>query len=145
MEGDPCKFALWLGRTPTSDNKIVLKVWFKFQIDTLSKVLFHYSCHLFLASYKCFICFQVYFFIQTLLTGSAYKHVSLLKTCPWSQIKWILPLGLCYKIKSIIHLRILEIDLMSGCFQVLNFQVLWLWLESFHCIKSFGKTCKHFK
>ncbi|XP_006810449.1 triple functional domain protein-like [Neolamprologus brichardi] len=26
VEGDPCKFALWLGRTPTSDNKIVLKV-----------------------------------------------------------------------------------------------------------------------
>lgn len=26
MEGDPCKFALWVGRTPTSDNKIVLKV-----------------------------------------------------------------------------------------------------------------------
>uniref|UniRef100_A0A672Q121 non-specific serine/threonine protein kinase n=1 Tax=Sinocyclocheilus grahami TaxID=75366 RepID=A0A672Q121_SINGR len=25
VEGDPCKFALWLGRTPTSDNKIVLK------------------------------------------------------------------------------------------------------------------------
>lgn len=31
VEGDPCKFALWVGRTPTSDNKIVLKVsrcWF---------------------------------------------------------------------------------------------------------------------
>ncbi|KTG32446.1 hypothetical protein cypCar_00022407 [Cyprinus carpio] len=26
VEGDPCKFALWLGRTPTSDNKIVLKL-----------------------------------------------------------------------------------------------------------------------
>lgn len=26
VEGDPCKFALWVGRTPTSDNKIVLKV-----------------------------------------------------------------------------------------------------------------------
>ncbi|XP_065804551.1 triple functional domain protein isoform X7 [Labrus bergylta] len=25
VEGDPCKFALWMGRTPTSDNKIVLK------------------------------------------------------------------------------------------------------------------------
>ncbi|XP_041422127.1 triple functional domain protein isoform X2 [Xenopus laevis] len=25
VEGDPCKFALWIGRTPTSDNKIVLK------------------------------------------------------------------------------------------------------------------------
>uniref|UniRef100_A0A671P5A1 Triple functional domain protein n=1 Tax=Sinocyclocheilus anshuiensis TaxID=1608454 RepID=A0A671P5A1_9TELE len=25
VEGDPCKFALWVGRTPTSDNKIVLK------------------------------------------------------------------------------------------------------------------------
>ncbi|XP_053323318.1 triple functional domain protein isoform X2 [Spea bombifrons] len=25
VEGDPCKFALWLGRTPSSDNKIVLK------------------------------------------------------------------------------------------------------------------------
>lgn len=27
VEGDACKFALWVGRTPTSDNKIVLKVW----------------------------------------------------------------------------------------------------------------------
>jgi len=26
VEGDACKFALWVGRTPTSDNKIVLKV-----------------------------------------------------------------------------------------------------------------------
>lgn len=26
VEGDPCKFALWVGRTPASDNKIVLKV-----------------------------------------------------------------------------------------------------------------------
>ncbi|RMC15912.1 hypothetical protein DUI87_08117 [Hirundo rustica rustica] len=26
VEGDPCKFALWVGRTPTSDNKIVLKI-----------------------------------------------------------------------------------------------------------------------
>ncbi|XP_026012508.1 triple functional domain protein isoform X3 [Astatotilapia calliptera] len=26
VEGDPCKFALWVGRTPTSDNKIVLKL-----------------------------------------------------------------------------------------------------------------------
>ncbi|XP_054596375.2 triple functional domain protein isoform X2 [Nothobranchius furzeri] len=25
VEGDPCKYALWVGRTPTSDNKIVLK------------------------------------------------------------------------------------------------------------------------
>ncbi|XP_023816065.1 triple functional domain protein isoform X5 [Oryzias latipes] len=25
VEGDPCKFALWVGRTPTSDNRIVLK------------------------------------------------------------------------------------------------------------------------
>uniref|UniRef100_A0A8D3CFU4 Trio Rho guanine nucleotide exchange factor b n=1 Tax=Scophthalmus maximus TaxID=52904 RepID=A0A8D3CFU4_SCOMX len=25
VEGDACKFALWVGRTPTSDNKIVLK------------------------------------------------------------------------------------------------------------------------
>uniref|UniRef100_A0A3P8NU67 Kalirin RhoGEF kinase b n=1 Tax=Astatotilapia calliptera TaxID=8154 RepID=A0A3P8NU67_ASTCA len=25
IEGDPCKFALWVGRTPTSDNKTVLK------------------------------------------------------------------------------------------------------------------------
>ncbi|XP_072316957.1 triple functional domain protein isoform X1 [Eucyclogobius newberryi] len=25
VEGDACKFALWIGRTPTSDNKIVLK------------------------------------------------------------------------------------------------------------------------
>uniref|UniRef100_A0A3Q2EHA5 Trio Rho guanine nucleotide exchange factor a n=1 Tax=Cyprinodon variegatus TaxID=28743 RepID=A0A3Q2EHA5_CYPVA len=25
VEGDPCKFALWVGSTPTSDNKIVLK------------------------------------------------------------------------------------------------------------------------
>uniref|UniRef100_A0A673T0I4 Trio Rho guanine nucleotide exchange factor n=1 Tax=Suricata suricatta TaxID=37032 RepID=A0A673T0I4_SURSU len=25
VEGDPCKFALWVGRTPASDNKIVLK------------------------------------------------------------------------------------------------------------------------
>ncbi|XP_064409238.1 triple functional domain protein isoform X3 [Latimeria chalumnae] len=25
IEGDPCKFALWVGRTPTSDNKIALK------------------------------------------------------------------------------------------------------------------------
>ncbi|XP_038155735.1 triple functional domain protein isoform X2 [Cyprinodon tularosa] len=26
VEGDPCKFALWVGSTPTSDNKIVLKL-----------------------------------------------------------------------------------------------------------------------
>uniref|UniRef100_A0A6Q2Y1B5 Rho guanine nucleotide exchange factor 25 n=1 Tax=Esox lucius TaxID=8010 RepID=A0A6Q2Y1B5_ESOLU len=26
IEGDPCKWALWVGRTPTSDNKTVLKV-----------------------------------------------------------------------------------------------------------------------
>lgn len=26
IEGDPCKFALWSGRTPSSDNKTVLKV-----------------------------------------------------------------------------------------------------------------------
>uniref|UniRef100_A0A8B9LTK4 non-specific serine/threonine protein kinase n=1 Tax=Astyanax mexicanus TaxID=7994 RepID=A0A8B9LTK4_ASTMX len=26
IEGDPCKFALWAGRTPSSDNKTVLKV-----------------------------------------------------------------------------------------------------------------------
>ncbi|XP_067467548.1 triple functional domain protein isoform X1 [Thunnus thynnus] len=26
VEGDACKFALWVGRTPTSDNKIVLKL-----------------------------------------------------------------------------------------------------------------------
>lgn len=26
VEGDPCKFALWVGRTPSSDNKTVLKV-----------------------------------------------------------------------------------------------------------------------
>ncbi|XP_054632408.1 kalirin-like isoform X3 [Dunckerocampus dactyliophorus] len=25
IEGDPCKFALWVGRTPTSDNRTVLK------------------------------------------------------------------------------------------------------------------------
>uniref|UniRef100_UPI00358E47BD kalirin-like isoform X2 n=1 Tax=Myxine glutinosa TaxID=7769 RepID=UPI00358E47BD len=25
VEGDPCKFTLWVGRTPTSDNKLVLK------------------------------------------------------------------------------------------------------------------------
>ncbi|KAF3827483.1 hypothetical protein GH733_002969, partial [Mirounga leonina] len=25
VEGDPCKFALWSGRTPSSDNKTVLK------------------------------------------------------------------------------------------------------------------------
>lgn len=25
VEGDPCKFALWVGRTPSSDNKTVLK------------------------------------------------------------------------------------------------------------------------
>ncbi|XP_071032229.1 triple functional domain protein-like isoform X1 [Oncorhynchus clarkii lewisi] len=25
VEGDPCKFALWVGRTPSSDNKMVLK------------------------------------------------------------------------------------------------------------------------
>ncbi|XP_071370789.1 kalirin-like, partial [Centroberyx affinis] len=25
IEGDPCKFALWVGRTPTSDNKTILK------------------------------------------------------------------------------------------------------------------------
>lgn len=30
VEGDPCKFALWVGRTPTSDNKIVLKVGLPF-------------------------------------------------------------------------------------------------------------------
>lgn len=28
IEGDPCKFALWAGRTPSSDNKTVLKVLF---------------------------------------------------------------------------------------------------------------------
>uniref|UniRef100_A0A673ME52 non-specific serine/threonine protein kinase n=1 Tax=Sinocyclocheilus rhinocerous TaxID=307959 RepID=A0A673ME52_9TELE len=28
VEGDPCKFALWVGRTPTSDNKIVLKEFY---------------------------------------------------------------------------------------------------------------------
>ncbi|XP_017276467.1 triple functional domain protein isoform X7 [Kryptolebias marmoratus] len=27
VEGDPCKFALWVGRTPTNDNKIVLKAF----------------------------------------------------------------------------------------------------------------------
>lgn len=26
IEGDACKFALWAGRTPSSDNKTVLKV-----------------------------------------------------------------------------------------------------------------------
>uniref|UniRef100_A0A8C1Q3Q1 non-specific serine/threonine protein kinase n=1 Tax=Cyprinus carpio TaxID=7962 RepID=A0A8C1Q3Q1_CYPCA len=26
VEGDPCKFALWVGRTPSSDNKTVLKL-----------------------------------------------------------------------------------------------------------------------
>lgn len=26
IEGDPCKFAVWAGRTPSSDNKTVLKV-----------------------------------------------------------------------------------------------------------------------
>lgn len=26
IEGDPCKFALWAGRTPTSDSKTILKV-----------------------------------------------------------------------------------------------------------------------
>uniref|UniRef100_A0A672R3G0 non-specific serine/threonine protein kinase n=1 Tax=Sinocyclocheilus grahami TaxID=75366 RepID=A0A672R3G0_SINGR len=36
VEGDPCKFALWVGRTPTSDNKIVLKVtlFFDFLFNT---------------------------------------------------------------------------------------------------------------
>lgn len=28
IEGDPCKFALWAGRTPTSDSKTILKVKF---------------------------------------------------------------------------------------------------------------------
>uniref|UniRef100_A0A8C2K2J7 non-specific serine/threonine protein kinase n=1 Tax=Cyprinus carpio TaxID=7962 RepID=A0A8C2K2J7_CYPCA len=32
VEGDPCKFALWVGRTPSSDNKTVLKVHFLFTI-----------------------------------------------------------------------------------------------------------------
>lgn len=39
VEGDPCKFALWVGRTPTSDNKIVLKVRI-----TDSCALFYVSC-----------------------------------------------------------------------------------------------------
>uniref|UniRef100_A0A8C2IST8 non-specific serine/threonine protein kinase n=1 Tax=Cyprinus carpio TaxID=7962 RepID=A0A8C2IST8_CYPCA len=33
VEGDPCKFALWVGRTPTSDNKIVLKVTLSFTLS----------------------------------------------------------------------------------------------------------------
>lgn len=41
VEGDPCKFALWVGRTPTSDNKIVLKVS---KISLLSSVFFTLSC-----------------------------------------------------------------------------------------------------
>lgn len=41
VEGDPCKFALWVGRTPTSDNKIVLKVQCKQDID-LSCFYFKY-------------------------------------------------------------------------------------------------------
>uniref|UniRef100_A0AAR2JDU5 non-specific serine/threonine protein kinase n=1 Tax=Pygocentrus nattereri TaxID=42514 RepID=A0AAR2JDU5_PYGNA len=36
VEGDPCKFALWVGRTPTSDNKIVLKVDASFPCPQLS-------------------------------------------------------------------------------------------------------------
>ena len=32
IEGDPCKFALWAGRTPSSDNKTVLKVSKKFNV-----------------------------------------------------------------------------------------------------------------
>uniref|UniRef100_A0A8B9JP31 non-specific serine/threonine protein kinase n=1 Tax=Astyanax mexicanus TaxID=7994 RepID=A0A8B9JP31_ASTMX len=39
VEGDPCKFALWVGRTPTSDNKIVLKV--------CSLAVYELSCSLF--------------------------------------------------------------------------------------------------
>lgn len=39
VEGDPCKFALWVGRTPTSDNKIVLKVK-----NSTSSTLFYISC-----------------------------------------------------------------------------------------------------
>lgn len=39
VEGDPCKFALWVGRTPTSDNKIVLKVK-----NTSSSTLFYIFC-----------------------------------------------------------------------------------------------------
>lgn len=39
VEGDPCKFALWVGRTPTSDNKIVLKVK-----NTTSSTLFYIFC-----------------------------------------------------------------------------------------------------
>lgn len=39
VEGDPCKFALWVGRTPTSDNKIVLKVGGDFWADALNPEL----------------------------------------------------------------------------------------------------------
>uniref|UniRef100_A0A671Z378 non-specific serine/threonine protein kinase n=1 Tax=Sparus aurata TaxID=8175 RepID=A0A671Z378_SPAAU len=40
IEGDPCKFALWAGRTPSSDNKTVLKVSEKScQLDRLLQLL----------------------------------------------------------------------------------------------------------
>lgn len=43
VEGDPCKFALWVGRTPSSDNKTVLKVHYalSFIIDfIINQLLF---------------------------------------------------------------------------------------------------------
>lgn len=34
IEGDPCKFALWAGRTPTSDSKTILKVNYLLEVQT---------------------------------------------------------------------------------------------------------------
>lgn len=45
MEGDPCKFALWVGRTPTSDNKIVLKVKLHVFSSHVSDEIVHLHLH----------------------------------------------------------------------------------------------------
>uniref|UniRef100_A0A674E8F9 non-specific serine/threonine protein kinase n=1 Tax=Salmo trutta TaxID=8032 RepID=A0A674E8F9_SALTR len=40
IEGDPCKFALWAGRTPSSDNKTVLKCFYGYvHVTPLNKYL----------------------------------------------------------------------------------------------------------
>lgn len=39
VEGDPCKFALWVGRTPSSDNKTVLKVHYSLSFNILFTIL----------------------------------------------------------------------------------------------------------
>ncbi len=39
VEGDPCKFALWVGRTPSSDNKTVLKVHYSLHFNILFTIL----------------------------------------------------------------------------------------------------------